>query len=138
MGLQAIETVCRNPVFVDQDIGDLIDWTQGSQLLEGSRETSRLAARAPATVAAGVQYCFIGAVADKAVCAESKTGAAPTKNKRKIARPNGVSDVETADLGQKQGLTRGREKMTTGEGLDAPQGNAQGPHSASAGGGPDA
>src|SRR3954465_5368402 len=24
MGLQASETVCRNPVFVDQDIGDLI------------------------------------------------------------------------------------------------------------------
>src|SRR4051812_20332994 len=108
MGFQATETVSQkdgNPFFLlDQDIGDITDRAPGSQLLEGSRGTSILVARA---VAACVFCFFIGAMVDQAVCAESKTGAqlaAPTKKER--AQPNAV--VETND--EKQGLERRREK----------------------------
>src|SRR4051812_11456700 len=76
------------------------DWGAGSRLLDGLRGTSRVVARAPGFFAALVVCFFIGAVADKAVCAENKTGAAQTKKERNVAQPHGVSGVATTDVGQ--------------------------------------
>src|SRR4051794_23630601 len=131
MGLQVIETVSKgpNPV-LDQDTGEMPQRTHrapGSEPFERSRQKSRIA-RASAAVGACVLCFLTGAVADKAVCAESKTGAraAPTKIERKMAQPSAVSGiVEATDVEQKQAPKRarqnGREKMNPLQALDAAQ-----------------
>src|SRR5437868_11231839 len=134
MGLQVVETVSKGPNSVlDKDTGDMPHRTHrapGSEP-ERSRQKSRIA-RASAGVGACVLCFLIGAVADKAVCAESKTGAraAPTKIERKMAQPNAVSGiVEATGVEQKQARKRGRENPL--QASDAAQAKAaQAPHSA--------
>jgi hypothetical protein len=114
-----------------------------SKTFEGSRQTSRVGARASVGLAVSVLWLFIEAAGDTGLCGESNTRAqsfvAPTEMERKIAWPNATRDksllvprvVDTTLVEQKQILKWGREKsdiladrLKPIQQLDAAQGKA--------------
>src|SRR4051794_2872161 len=115
MGLLAINMIFkgRNPIVSETRRG------RGYHLIEGSRGSTSHRAVVSASVASCVLCFFIGAVPNRAVYAEGKSGAAPTQKERRVAQPDAVSKVETTHVVLKHGLKPGREKRAPVQALDA-------------------